>query len=63
MTNSGNDGRENEEKSARDMDDESLFDRLFPDELVEWVKDKFGKDDEDEDGPQPGLPDDPGPSP
>lgn len=51
MTNSGNDDRENQEKSARDMDDESLFDRLFPDELVEWVKDKFGKDDEDEGGP------------
>jgi hypothetical protein len=29
------------------LDDESLFDRLFPDELVDWVKDLFGKDEEE----------------
>ena len=49
MTNSGNDGRENEEKSAREMDDESLFDRLFPDELVDMVKGWFSDEDDDED--------------
>jgi hypothetical protein len=38
---------ENKEKTADELDDESLFDRLFPDELVEWVRDLFGKDEEE----------------
>jgi hypothetical protein len=35
------------EKPADQLDDESLFDRLFPDELVAWVKELFGKDEEE----------------
>ena len=37
--------KEKSEIPASELDDESLFDRLFPDELIEWVKERFGKDD------------------
>ena len=49
MTDLGNNDKENQEKSARDMNDESLFDRLFPDELIEMVKGWFSKEDDDGD--------------
>jgi len=39
--------KEKSEIPASELDDESLFDRLFPDELVDWVKDLFGKDEEE----------------
>jgi hypothetical protein len=35
------------EKTADQLDDESLFDRLFPDELIEWVKGLFEADEEE----------------
>ena len=39
---------ENKEKTADELDDESLFDRLFPDEVIKWVKETFGRDEKDE---------------
>jgi len=35
------------EKTADQMDDESLIDRLFPNEIIDWVKDTFGRDEEE----------------
>lgn len=32
---------------AGDLDDESQFDRLVPDEPIDWVKDLFGNDGEE----------------
>lgn len=39
--------KEKSEIPAPELDDESLFDRLFPDEVIEWVKERF-RDDEEE---------------
>lgn len=47
MTDLPRNHKENEEIPAGELDDESLFDRLFPDELVEWVKERFGGDEEE----------------
>ena len=44
----GNENGEKQEKPASELDDESLFDRLFPDAVVEWVRETFGADDEEE---------------
>ncbi len=41
---------ENKEKPeipASELDDQSLIDRLFPDELIDWVKGLFGADEEE----------------
>ena len=43
----GNDNGEKQEKPASELDDDSLFDRLFPDELVAWVRELFGGDEEE----------------
>ena len=47
MTDLGNNDQEKQEISASELDDESLFDRLFPDELIDWVKGLFGADEEE----------------
>ena len=39
--------KEKQEIPATELDDESLFDRLFPDELIDWVKGLFGGDEEE----------------
>ena len=39
--------KEKSETPASELEDESLFDRLFPDEVVKWVKETFGKDEEE----------------
>ena len=43
----GNNEQKKQEVPASELDDESLFDRLFPDELIEWVKGLFGADEEE----------------
>lgn len=47
MTDLGNNDKEKQEKPAPELDDESLVDRLFPDEVIEWVKELFGDDEEE----------------
>jgi hypothetical protein len=47
VTDLGNNEQENQEVPASEMDDESLFDRLFPDELVAWIRELFGRDEEE----------------
>ena len=47
MDEKGPSDKEKTEIPASELDDESLFDRLFPDELIEWVKDLFGRDEEE----------------
>jgi hypothetical protein len=50
VTDLGNEKDENQKKTAGELDDESLFDRLFPDELRNWLRGLLGDDDEDDDG-------------
>lgn len=46
MTDLPSQNKEKPEIPASEMDDESLVDRLFPDELVDWVKGLFGGEEE-----------------
>ena len=47
MTDSPDKPVSDKEKTADQLDDESLIDRLFPDELIAWVKARFGADEEE----------------
>lgn len=47
MTEKDPSDKEKSEIPAPELDDESLFDRLFPDEVIKWVKDTFGEDEEE----------------
>jgi hypothetical protein len=39
--------KEKPETPASALDDESLIDRVFPNEVIDWVKDLFGSDEEE----------------
>lgn len=39
---------ETNKNPARELDDESLFDRLFPVELRDWLRGLFGDDEDGE---------------
>ncbi len=50
MTDLGENDRENKEKPeipASELDDESLIDRLFPNEVIDFVKGLFGSGEEE----------------
>ncbi len=49
MTRMGHDNDEEPEEPASELDAESLFARLFPDEIREWIRGDDADDDEDED--------------
>jgi hypothetical protein len=48
MDEKGPSDKEKTEIPASELDDESLIDRLFPDEVIKWVKETFGRDEKDE---------------
>jgi hypothetical protein len=47
LTDKPPENKEKPEIPASELDDESLIDRVFPNEVIDWVKDLFGKDEEE----------------